>query len=309
MNAPTKVAGFIAGLAGVFGLALAVGTQVGPIAEPAEAHSTEHGTDHGDDHATDEAEGASTTDLPGGLMTSQAGYTLVLTSTEAQPGRAQPISFVIEGPDGIPVTEYDAEHDKLLHLIVVRRDFTGFQHVHPELSPDGTWTAAADLNAGQWRVFADFVPTGADGLTLGADLAVPGQVAQASLAPEARTSIVDGYTVTLKGELVAGEHSMLTLSVAKDDHPVTDLEPYLGAYGHLVALREGDLAYLHVHPGGEPGDGETEPGPDIEFGAEVPSGGGYHLYLDFKHDGVVRTAQFALEATGASGDHDETGTS
>ncbi len=85
----------------------------------------------------------------------------------------------------------------------------------------------------------------------------------------------------------------------KDGRPVTDLQPYLEAYGHLVALREGDLAYLHVHPGGEPGDGKTKPGPDIEFGAEVPSAGAYHLYLDFKHDGVVRTAQFALDATGA----------
>ena len=88
-----------------------------------------------------------------------------------------------------------------------------------------------------------------------------------------RTATVDGYTVTLAGDLVAGEHSMLTLSVSKDGRPVTDLQPYLGAYGHLVALREGDLAYLHVHPGGEPGDGRTKPGPDIEFGAEVPSAG------------------------------------
>ena len=79
--------------------------------------------------------------------------------------------------------------------------------------------------------------------------------------------------------------------------PVTDLQPYLGAYGHLVTLREGDLAYLHVHPGGEPGDGTTRPGPDVEFGAEVPSAGRYHLYLDFRHDGVVRTAPFTLEAS------------
>ena len=101
----------------------------------------------------------------------------------------------------------------------------------------------------------------------------------------------------LTGDLVAGEHSMLKLRVTHDGQPVTDLQPYLGAYGHLVALRGGDLAYLHVHPDGEPGDGKTEPGPEVEFGAEVPSDGTYHLYLDFKHDGVVRTAQFQLDAT------------
>jgi hypothetical protein len=110
---------------------------------------------------------------------------------------------------------------------------------------------------------------------------------------------VDGYTVELIGGLVAGEHSMLKLRVTHDGRPVTDLQPYLGAYGHLVALRGGDLAYLHVHPEGEPGDGTTKPGPEVEFGVEVPSNGTYHLYLDFKHDGVVRTAGFQLAAKAA----------
>jgi hypothetical protein len=82
--------------------------------------------------------------------------------------------------------------------------------------------------------------------------------------------------------------------VSKDGQPVTDLQPYLAAYGHLVALREGDLAYLHVHPDGAPGDGVTPAGPQIEFVAEVPSAGGYRLFLDFQHDGVVRTAEFTV---------------
>ena len=78
---------------------------------------------------------------------------------------------------------------------------------------------------------------------------------------ETRTVHVDDFTVTVAGDLVAGRDARLTLSVIKDGKPVTDLEPYLGAYGHLVALREGDLAYLHVHPDGEPGDGRTGPDP------------------------------------------------
>ena len=79
----------------------------------------------------------------------------------------------------------------------------------------------------------------------------------------------------------------------KDGRPVTDLEPYLGAYGHLVALREGDLAYLHVHPGGEPGDGRRSRARASSSAPRSRAPGGYHLYLDFQHDGVVRTAQFA----------------
>jgi hypothetical protein len=63
-----------------------------------------------------------------------------------------------------------------------------------------------------------------------------------------------------------------------------------------VALRDGDLAYLHVHPAGEPGDGTTEPGPDVTFYATAPSAGDYRLFLDFQHDGVVRTAEFTARA-------------
>jgi hypothetical protein len=69
----------------------------------------------------------------------------------------------------------------------------------------------------------------------------------------------------------------------------------------LVALRAGDLAYLHVHPDGSPGDGVTESGPQVVFFAEVPSAGRYRLYLDFKHQGVVRTAEFAVTASGRNG--------
>lgn len=302
MNAPTRVVAFLLGVAAVFGLALAVGAQFGPIGEQAEAHSSEHAdaehadsgdSDHAHDAAADKASGSE--GVPGGLMVSYGGYSLELRTPLAQAGRGAKTSFVIEGPDG-PVTAYDVEHEKRLHFIAVRRDFNGFQHVHPELGPDGTWTAALDLTPGQWRVFADFKPTGADALTLGSDLTVPGRPTAPTKRPATRLATVDGFTVTLTGNLVAGTDSMLRLAIAKDGRPVTDLQPYLGAYGHLVALRAGDLAYLHVHPDGEPGDGKTEPGPDVEFGAEVPSAGTYHLYLDFKHDGVVRTAQFQLDA-------------
>jgi hypothetical protein len=74
------------------------------------------------------------------------------------------------------------------------------------------------------------------------------------------------------------------------------LQPYLGAFGHLVVLRQGDLAYLHVHPmGAEPGPGATS-GPTIDFMSSAPTAGRYLLYLDFKVDGRVHTARFVLDA-------------
>ncbi|GGJ27025.1 hypothetical protein GCM10010121_042800 [Streptomyces brasiliensis] len=84
-----------------------------------------------------------------------------------------------------------------------------------------------------------------------------------------------------------------------------NLEPYLQAYGHLVALRSGDLAYLHVHPNGEPGDGTTHPGPDVSFTATAPSAGTYRLFLGFRHDGRVRTAAFTVR-TDAPADASDT---
>ena len=85
---------------------------------------------------------------------------------------------------------------------------------------------------------------------LGTDLAVAGDYRPAEPTPVTTTTTVDGYTVTLDGRPGPRRDARLTLTVSRDGEPVTDLQPYLGAYGHLVALREGDLAYLHVHPDG-----------------------------------------------------------
>lgn len=291
MNTPTRLAGFTAVAAAVFGAAIVLGGVVGPVGAEDSTHDAHADRLHVQPASTDDAE------LPGGLMTSQAGYTFSLAAESAEGGRAVPVAFTIRGPDGEPVTSYDVQHDKQLHLIAVRRDFTGFQHVHPTLD-DGVWRVDLGLTPGSWRLFADFKPSGAEALTLGADLAVAGSFEPSPTAPETRTATVDGYDVTLAGELSAGADAELTLSVSKDGRPVTDLEPYLGAYGHLVALRAGDLAYLHVHPDGEPGDGTTAPGPDVVFHTAVPSAGTYHLYLDFQHDGVVRTATFTVTVGG-----------
>ena len=241
---------------------------------------------------------AHTATTPGGLETSQGGYSLVPAAPALEATDTADYRFTIEGPNGLPVTDYAVEHDKELHLIVVRRDLSGFQHLHPTRDAQGVWSTTADLSVpGTYRVLADFTPTASrDGLTLGTDLQVPGEQRATPLPAPSRTAAIDGYTVSRTGDLVPGASSALTLSVAKDGRPVTNLEPYLGAYGHLVALRSGDVAYLHVHPEGEPGDGTTTAGPTIDFAASVPSAGTYRLYLDFLHEGVVRTAEFTATA-------------
>ncbi len=306
MKAATRVGGFLLVIASAFGLALLVGSQVGAVGAPASEHASTGSGAHEDGSPGDKDEAMGDTggeqELPGGLMVSQRGYTLALDQVVQAPGRSRPVTFTVQGPDG-PVRAFDVQHEKQLHLVAVRRDQTGYQHVHPTLGTDGTWRTALDLAPGQWRLFADFKPMGDDALTLGADLAVPGTTEPAQQRPTTRVAEVDGYTVTLTGDLIAGEESTLGLEVSRDGQLVTDLQPYLGALGHLVALRSGDLAYLHVHPESdadrepEDGHGHSESsGSEVGFVAEVPSTGSYHLYFDFRHDDVVRTAQLRLDA-------------
>jgi len=167
----------------------------------------------------------------------------------------------------------------------------------------GTWSLPWEwTDAGAYRVFADFTPAGADApsLTLSRTVEVGGEFAPVEPQPT-QVAEVAGYTVSVDGALEAGAVSDLTFTVTRDGRPVTALQPYLGAFGHLVALRDGDLAYLHVHAAGaEPEPGETS-GPEIAFAAEAPTAGRYLLYLDFQVDGAVHTAAFVLDAAPADG--------
>lgn len=291
MSTPVRVAGFVLGLVAVFLVARGVGAVANPVAvETPEAHDDmASGDTGGHDDGGHEAEPVDR--VPGGLQSSDQGYTLRVLDR-------QPLRFVVDGPDGHAVTAYDVVHDQPLHLIKVRRDGAGYEHVHPTMAEDGTWTARLDLEPGSSRLFADFTPTGGPELVLGTDVEVPGGYDPEAPPPVTTTTRVGDYEVAVEGELVPGESSPVTLRITRDGEPVTDLQPYLGAHGHLVALREGDLAYLHVHPEEVAG---AAAGPEIPFLAEVPSTGRYRLFLDFKHEGVVRTAALVLEA---GDDHD-----
>jgi hypothetical protein len=317
---PTRLAAYAAGLAVAFTAAFAVGGAFDPFTEPAaagpaaaaeheETEMSGHGsTDansptggHGDTH------GVATGGAPlAGLAVSERGYTLTPATTTLPAGEAVPFSFTITGPDGAPVAEFTEEHEKELHLIVVRRDLAGFSHLHPVRDAAGTWSVPLDLaQGGTYRVFADFTPAAlGEGLTLGTDVAVAGEYTPAPLPRPAAIATVDGYEVRLDGAGVAGRESELTFTVTRDGQEVSDLQPYLSAFGHLVSLRTGDLAYLHTHPAQEAHSGQAG-GPAVQFATTFPTEGTYRLFLDFAHGGGVHTAEFtvAVGATPAGGAH------
>ncbi|HEY5784564.1 MAG TPA: hypothetical protein VIT65_07300 [Microlunatus sp.] len=306
-----KLATYALALVVVFVAALELGFRVRPEAGASVGADTSAGTSpgghggsgqretgHADTgRAEDSPSEASDQREPEGLAATADGYRLTLLTPRPAAGPATPIRLLITGPDERPVTTYEVAHGKRLHLIVVRRDLASFQHLHPVLDPTtGVWTTTMDTSAaGTYRVFADVVPQGHDGLTLGADLAVPGSFApEPPATTESRTARIGGYEVRLAGDAHAGQTGTVTVTVTNHGRPVTDLDPYLEAYGHLVALRQSDLAYLHVHPDGHPGDQTTPAGPTIDFSVEVPTTGVYRLFLDFQHAGVVRTAPFVI---------------
>ncbi|MFJ8645870.1 hypothetical protein ACIRNI_07080 [Streptomyces sp. NPDC093546] len=287
MHTGVKITAFAAALAATFGTAYGVGKGVDPVVGPVVAPAA-----HGGHAAAPDAAAAASG--PGGLQVSEAGYTLALEPSALTAGAPGELRFAITDAHGRKVTAYEREHGKELHLILASRDLTVYRHLHPARGADGTWSAPVELpKAGDYRAFADFTPAGpagAKGLTLGADLAVAGAYRPAALPAPSRVAEVDGYRVELRGTPVPGRPSELTLRVTRDGAPVTDLQPYLGAYGHLVALRAGDLAYLHVHPH------EGPAGPEVSFTATAPSSGAYRLFLDFRHEGKVRTAAFTVHA-------------
>jgi hypothetical protein len=141
---------------------------------------------------------------------------------------------------------------------------------------------------GSYRVFADFKRDGAN-QTLAGDLTVDGAAAQKPLPPPATTATADGYKVSLAGTgSQAGRETELAFTITRGGRTVKT-ERYLGAGGHLVALREGDLAFLHVHPAGGSG------GRAVRFETDFPTPDRYRLFLQFKDGGTVRTAAFTRD--------------
>lgn len=271
LTTPVKLGAFAAALALLFGAATLAGGAVKPLRSAA-ATSAEMGMD---------------TMAPRGLAVSDDEFTLHLARRTAQQSKTFQLAFRITDNRGAIVKNFDVEHTRRMHFIVVRRDMTDFQHLHPTESRDGTWRVPLTLHEpGSYRVFADFAVDGKPH-TLADDLSTNGAVTWQPLPKPSRVATTDRFKVQLsEGPTEAGKESILNFVVTRNGHRFKT-QDYLGAKGHLVALRQGDLAFLHVHPA-----------PDtLDFDAAFPSAGQYRLFLQFKIDGQVHTAGFTQEVS------------
>jgi len=276
MSAAAKLAGFAGVLAVLFGGGALAGAAIGPEPDQPEEHSEMTSTETEHDAARPVR----------GLAVAEHGLRLVVADPELQRGRAERLAFRVVDERGETVRDFDVEHTKRMHLILARRDLTGFQHLHPEQQADGTWTTTVRLDeAGSYRLFADFSHED-EAQTLASDLRVDGAADLQPLPAPAPTAVSDGgYDVRLDaGRARPGAEADLRFTITKNGVPV-HTEPYLGAGGHLVALREGDLAFLHVHPMDD----------SVAFAATFPTEGRYRLFLQFQHEGRVQTVAFTQE--------------
>jgi hypothetical protein len=286
-----RLAAFAGLLALVFAGAALAGSALDPDVDRGTASSDASEGGHSKDGDQGAAHSASQDAPAKGLAQAAGGLRLVVGDPNEVTARQQ-LRFRIVNERGATVRDFDLEHARRMHLIVVRRDLTGFQHLHPDQTADGGWQVPLRLaGAGSHRVFADF-SSGGKSYTLGTDLQADGPFVARELPHPASMATTDtGLEVRLEQ---AGDQVRFT--VFEDGRRVNDIEPYLGARGHLVALRQGDLAFLHVHP-----ESEASEGGDIRFAVEYPSEGRYRLFLQFKLDGRVHTAAFTREVGEAHG--------
>jgi hypothetical protein len=205
------------------------------------------------------------------------------------------IRIAVRKHDGTPIEEFDINHEKLLHLIVISKDLSYFNHVHPEYKGNGVFEIYNDFPAGgEYRFIADFKPTGGDAMTKLEWVRVDGEpAAPAPVVPDASLDkVFEGKRVKLTAQnLEARNWATLTFSFEdeKTGEPITDLEPYLGAIGHVVVLSEDGNRYVHVHA-----DEDQGTGPEARFEAEFPKSGIYKIWGQFQRDQEVFTTAYVV---------------
>ncbi|MDQ1910769.1 hypothetical protein RAC89_09810 [Paenibacillus sp. GD4] len=231
------------------------------------------------------------------LMADQVKAAWSLTDAGAsEAGIGKRIRLEVKKSDGSPVDRFQVNHEKLLHLIVISKDLSYFNHIHPEHKGGGVFEIDNVFPAGgEYRFIADFKPADGDSMTKMEWLKVEGKPSEAvPVVPDEKlVRVIDGKRVTLTlDSLEAKKETKLTFTLAEEssNQPITDLQQYLGAIGHVVILSEDGERYVHVHA--EEGQGT---GPDAVFEASFPRSGVYKIWGQFQRNGQVFTAAYVVK--------------
>jgi len=203
----------------------------------------------------------------------------------------------------------DLQHEKKIHLIVVSKDLSYFEHIHPEYQPDGSYqikvldktknyAAGAGHNEtrfitpGEYLLFADYMPSGGSHQVEKIQLDVKGTPKQPTIyKADKLTGTSDKFSVQLQvdgGKLETGKQTHIAGQVMKDgkEVDVNSLENYLGAKAHMVVISLNDKEYLHVHPDVQGGK--------FDLNTTFKKSGIHRGWIQFKSEGKVHTVDFVL---------------
>jgi len=223
---------------------------------------------------------------------------MLMVQTEpatVQAGQPVRLKLMLHDAKGAMIRAFDTVHDEKIHLIMVRDGLDHFAHIHPSIDPSGDISATHTFPAGGlYRLFVDFQPAGAKPTTAKATLQVMGAGAAApALRPDAPGKVQgEGLAADISiADARAGAETKISFglldSAAK---PVTDLQTYLGALGHLVILSADGSDYVHAHPGGKKAaDGV------VAFEAHFQKPGIYKGWGQFKRADKVQVVPFVLQ--------------
>jgi hypothetical protein len=243
-----------------------------------------------------------------------------------KPGQKVKLLFRFRHPGtGEVVKKFEEVHTKRFHLFVISQDMEFFQHIHPEEQPDGTWTIDIVLpKAGYYKVLSDILPSGGSSQFLGRALVTAGYEGDlegdsAHLVPDTNlTKSVEDITAKVTydpTQFIVGlyGHMNFFLTDTASGRPITDLQTYLGAFGHALIMSEDMEDYVHSHPldilampdddGGPPQflippDADLEKirgGPEVTFEGLMPKPGRYRAWIQFRRNDQVRTFAFTFD--------------
>ncbi|HET8550599.1 MAG TPA: heavy metal-binding domain-containing protein [Bryobacteraceae bacterium] len=204
-------------------------------------------------------------------------------------GQPADLTFRVIDPDaGKAVTKFDLVHEKYFHLFVVSRNLAYFAHEHPESRPDGSFVFRfAFPQTGEYRLLADFYPAGATPQMIARSVIVPGSEPQAVLAADLDPKELANLRVRVRtqpAQPIAGQKTILFFDVGPSD----GLEPYLGAWGHMLIASADLIDMIHSHPAFE------DAGATIQFNVIFPRPGLHRIWVQFQRRGIVNTAAFTV---------------
>lgn len=225
---------------------------------------------------------------------------LELTPRALHARQAGHVRFLVRNPkDDSVIRRFEMVHERIFHLFVVSQDLEYFSHVHPVLRANGALDVNVELpHAGVYQMVGDFVPTGAAPQLVQRAIVTAGYTGALNAAPDLVADEHDQVVQNTRAQLqmsplIAGHEQLMTLELtdALTRMPIGDLEPYLGATGHLFAASADLSTVFHSHPVA----GVTSAtGPTIVFQVLFPRPGMYRIWTQFQRHGEVSTVRFTI---------------